>query len=415
MASKINFQDVGAFALLGGICKMAQACAKNSSLYERHRIPIMKTMNLSGAFFHATALYYFSHPQLKNHATFYNLTGIIWTIGGSIVQLGVGEKGRTHPIFSIAHVSIEMIVLGALIASSIGVIVSKEHRSVCLAATFMQTPYWALKFYAEVPHFYERPILRTLKMPAALQEMTEENVLYLNREGLVDRVLDVICADIPNNNLLLAGNPGSGKTTLLAFLSAQIRKGNLPDLEGFRVFETTGPDIIAGARHVGDKEERINEIFTFLKGIKEKTILFIDEIWQLIGTGIGERGTTDIAGILLKKLEDRKVIVVGATTPTEGMVLLRNKAFVDRFQLQSMPPMSQQQRVQIMDAHIQKYQEKGISIPNEYASAIVEMNMKKNASLRKDVEVLGVIAARMKRKGISAEQAAQEREYSFAR
>ena len=252
-------------------------------------------------------------------------------------------------------------------------------------------------------------------MPAALQEMTEENVLYLNREGLVDRVLDVICADIPNNNLLLAGNPGSGKTTLLAFLSAQIRKGNLPDLEGFRVFETTGPDIIAGARHVGDKEERINEIFTFLKGIKEKTILFIDEIWQLIGTGIGELGTTDIAGVLLKKLEDRKVIVIGATTPKEGMLLLRNKAFVDRFQLQSMPPMSQQQRVQIMNAHIQKYQEKGISIPNKYASAIVEMNMKKNASLRKDVEVLGVIAARMKRKGISADQAAQEREYPFAR
>ena len=81
----------------------------------------------------------------------------------------------------------------------------------------------------------------------------------------------------------------------------KIRKGNLPDLERFRVFETTGPDIIAGARHVGDKEERINEIFTFLQGIKEKIILFIDEIWQLTGTGIGERETTDIAGILLKK------------------------------------------------------------------------------------------------------------------
>ena len=107
------------------------------------------------------------------------------------------------------------------------------------------------------------------------------------------------------------------------------------------------------------------------------------------------------------------MIVIGATTPNEGMLLLRNKAFVDRFQFQTMPQLSQQERVQIMNAHIQKYQEKEISIPNECASQVVEMNMKQSASLRKDVEVLGVIAARMKRKGISAEQAAQERERVF--
>ena len=409
---KINFEDVGGFALLGGICKVAQAGLKSSSISDSYRIPAMKTLNLMGTFFHGTALYYFSGPQLESASTFVNLTGIIGGAGSAVIQLGAGEKDKTHPIFPMAHVSVEMIALGGLIASSVGMILSKEHRSLCLAASFVQLPYWALKFHAEVPHFYERPEIKCSKMPSTLQEVVEEDVLYLNRESLIDTILDIICADISNNNLILAGDSGSGKTALVSSLSARIRSGELKDLQGFRVFKTTGPDIIAGAGHVGDKEKRVKEIFRFLKGLEGRSILFIDEIWQLIGTGLGEGGTTDIAGTLLTEIEDKKVVVIGATTPFEGNFLLKNQAFIHRFRLQMMPVMTDAVRIEIMEAHIQKYQKKGISIPTDFARKIVNMN--KGLSLREDIGVLGIIESRMRRKKLSAEDAASKLGYSFS-
>ncbi|QVL58026.1 MAG: ATP-dependent Clp protease ATP-binding subunit [Simkaniaceae bacterium] len=267
-----------------------------------------------------------------------------------------------------------------------------------------------MKFYAEVPHLSERSAVRAPKQPEFIQEMKGTDVIYIGREDLVDNVLDVICADIKNNNVILLGEPGIGKTQMARFLAAQIQKGELTDLQGYRVFASTAKDLIAGAKYVGAKEERIKELFSFLKGVDEEVILFIDEIWQLIGTGIGERGTTDIAGTLLTEIEDQGVVVIGATTPKEGGFLLRNRAFLDRFQIVEVEPMSQAERTEILKAHIRKYQERGISIPDDFAEIISGINLKGGGrSLRKDIDMLGIIVSRMKRKGISAEQAARER------
>lgn len=369
----------------------------------------MKTMSMAGTFFHATAFYYFSRSQLQSESDFYKVTWVLGTTVASLIELGAGQK--EGPIFSIAHVSVEMIALGGLVVSVVGGFFSQEYRGLCLTASFVQMPYWALKFMAEVPHLNKRAVIRAPKIPSTLKEVTKEDVLYLNRADFLDDVINVICADIPNNNVILSGDPGCGKTTLVDYIGAQIKKGELEDLQGMRVFKTTAKDIIAGTRHVGDKEQRVKEMFDFLKGIEENSILFIDEIWQLIGAGRGENTVTDVAGHLLTEIEDEKVVVIGATTPGEERYLSWNPPFLDRFQLKKMPPMSKEERVQVLKAHIQRHNRGSVVIPDDFAEKIIGAE---GGSLRKDIAALGIIASWMRRKGITAQEAAQKEGYNLA-
>lgn len=411
MIAKVNFEDVGGFAFLGGLCKVGEASVKRSSIPDKVREPLMRVLRVSGTLFHGTALYYFMGPQCRGKkAALCNLTGVIVTIGSIVIQFiaEINSANKQHLAVIGSHISLEMVALASLIASSIGVVFSEKHRSVCVTANLVQVPYWAMKFYAEMPHYYERPVVRDPKVPPYLREEKDENVIYLGREREIEDVLDVICADIDNNNVILVGNPGNGKTQMFRYLSAKTRKGELTDLQGSRFFSTTAKDIIAGARYVGAKEERVKEIFRFLRGINERAILFIDEIWQLIGTGIGEGGTTDIAGTLLTEIEGKGVIIIGATTLREGEYLGRNQAFLDRFQLIGLSPLSRDQRIEILQAHIKKYQENGVDIPLDFAQQYVGGDGQ-GGSLRKDIRNLGVLASRMKRKGISACEAASQK------
>lgn len=48
--------------------------------------------------------------------------------------------------------------------------------------------------------------------------------------------------------------------------------------------------------------------------ISKNVILVVDEIWQLVGTGIGIGGTADLAGDFLTEIEGGNLSVMGATT-----------------------------------------------------------------------------------------------------
>lgn len=113
-------------------------------------------------------------------------------------------------------------------------------------------------------------------------------------------------------------------------------------------------------------------------------------------------------------LVDETELLIGATTPKEGTHLLRNRAFLDRFQLIAVPSMTSEERIEILKAHIKKYQENGMTIPDDLAGIIVSLNRENSeGSLRKDINRLGIIVSRMKRKGISAEDAAREKGFMF--
>lgn len=132
----------------------------------------------------------------------------------------------------------------------------------------------------------------------------------------------------PDKSAVLIGKPGVGKTATVEGLAYRIQKGLVPDiLKDYQVIKLNtaallGVDPITG-------ESKVQTLIDELKD-KSKLILFIDEIHTLMGTK-GE--ALDFANMFKPALDRGDIKVIGATTTEEyERYILRDKAFVRRFQ-----------------------------------------------------------------------------------
>ena len=132
----------------------------------------------------------------------------------------------------------------------------------------------------------------------------------------------------PDKSAVLTGKPGVGKTATVEGLAYRIQKDAVPDvLKGYQVIKINtaallGVDPITGESKVQNLIEELKE--------RTKLILFIDEIHTLMGSK-GE--ALDFANMFKPALDRGDIKVIGATTTEEyERYILRDKAFVRRFQ-----------------------------------------------------------------------------------
>ena len=132
----------------------------------------------------------------------------------------------------------------------------------------------------------------------------------------------------PDKSAVLTGKPGVGKTACVEGLAYRIQKGMVPDvLKDFQVIKVNTSALLGVDPVTG--EAKINNLIDELKS-KTKLILFIDEIHTLMGTK-GE--ALDFANMFKPALDRGDIKVIGATTTEEyERYILRDKAFVRRFQ-----------------------------------------------------------------------------------
>ena len=154
----------------------------------------------------------------------------------------------------------------------------------------------------------------------------------IGREAELDRTIQVLCRKDKNNPLHI-GEPGVGKTSIVYGLAQRIQDGNVPDtLQGARIYQLDMGSLIAGTQYRGDFEKRLK---TVMKGIaaEKGSILYIDEIHNIVGAGqIGE-GSMDASNLLKPYLEGGQVRFIGATTYEEyNRYIMRNKGLMRRFQ-----------------------------------------------------------------------------------
>ena len=154
----------------------------------------------------------------------------------------------------------------------------------------------------------------------------------IGREEELDRTVQVLCRRDKNNPLHI-GEPGVGKTSIVYGLAQRIEDGNVPEtLLGARIYQLDMGSLIAGTQYRGDFEKRLK---TVMKGISSEhgSILYIDEIHNIVGAGqIGE-GSMDASNLLKPYLEGGKVRFIGATTYEEyNRYIMRNKGLMRRFQ-----------------------------------------------------------------------------------
>lgn len=132
----------------------------------------------------------------------------------------------------------------------------------------------------------------------------------------------------PEKSAILVGKPGIGKTAIIEGLGYQIQNKNVPDaLLGYSIYKLNTASLIGVMP--GTNEPKIQILLNEIKD-KKKLILFIDEIHTLMGTG---DESLDFANIFKPGLDRGSIKIVGATTSDEyDRYILRDKAFVRRFQ-----------------------------------------------------------------------------------
>jgi ATP-dependent Clp protease ATP-binding subunit ClpC len=167
-----------------------------------------------------------------------------------------------------------------------------------------------------------------------LTEMAESGTLdpVIGRETELDLLIQVLLRRRKNNPLLL-GEPGVGKTALVDALAQRIVDREVPKaLIGKRILTLDLSLVVAGTMYRGQFEERLKSI---IQDVIEDgdTILFIDEVHTLSGTGSAEGGF-DAANILKPALARGELSVIGATTYEDYRKhILKDKALDRRFQV----------------------------------------------------------------------------------
>ena len=132
----------------------------------------------------------------------------------------------------------------------------------------------------------------------------------------------------PEKSAILIGKPGVGKTAIVEGFAYRIQIGNVPDaLKTYQVIKVNTSALLGMDPDTG--ESKIQILLDELKNY-HNLILFIDEIHTLMGTK-GE--ALDFANMFKPGLDRGDIKVIGATTTEEyEQYILRDKAFVRRFQ-----------------------------------------------------------------------------------
>ena len=158
----------------------------------------------------------------------------------------------------------------------------------------------------------------------------------------------------PDKSAVLIGKPGVGKTATVEGLAWRIQKNMVPDvLKGYQVIKINTSSILGVDPVTG--EAKVNNLIEELKN-KSKLILFIDEIHTLMGSK-GE--ALDFANMFKPALDRGDIKVIGATTTEEyERYILRDKAFVRRFQKVEIFEPTREENIEILMGTLPKIEKR---------------------------------------------------------
>ena len=158
----------------------------------------------------------------------------------------------------------------------------------------------------------------------------------------------------PEKSVILVGKPGVGKTATVEGLAYRIQHDAVPNvLKGYQVIKISTSALLGQDPTTGEAKVQI-----LIDELKEKTklILFIDEIHTLMG----DKGEAlDFANMFKPALDRGDIKVIGATTNDEyERYILRDKAFVRRFQKVEIMEPTREENIQILLGTLPKIEKK---------------------------------------------------------
>lgn len=189
------------------------------------------------------------------------------------------------------------------------------------------------------------------------------------REEEIKRAMVILLT--PEKSALLVGKPGIGKTAIVEGIAYLIQKGVAPNaLKDYRIIKINSTALM-GTMIVDNREVLVATLLVEELKKTEKTIVFIDEIHMLIGNK--SESPVDLANILKAGLDRGDIKVIGATTSIEyETYILRDRAFLRRFEKIDILEPSQETTVKILMGSIPKL-EKQTGIKIKYNPYVTEL------------------------------------------
>ena len=183
-----------------------------------------------------------------------------------------------------------------------------------------------------------------------LVEMARERKLdpVIGREGEIEQLINVLSRR-KKNNPLIVGEAGVGKTVLVEGLAQRIADGKVPpSLRDMKIVLLDVASIMAGSKMRGDVEEKVMSIIQdVISG--NNTILFIDEIHNIISPGGLPGSSSDIGSVLKPALLQDEFRCIGATTTEDySSTFESDNALARRFQPIFLKEMSQKDTIEIL-------------------------------------------------------------------
>lgn len=132
-------------------------------------------------------------------------------------------------------------------------------------------------------------------------------------------------------NVILIGEPGVGKTALVEKLAIAINEGKVPPIiADYRIIQLSLSSALAGTKYRGEFEEKMENVLSAVSKSKN-TVLFIDEIHNIVGAGASSESTLDASNILKPYLARGSIKLIGATTNEEYERIKEDGALARRF------------------------------------------------------------------------------------
>jgi ATP-dependent Clp protease ATP-binding subunit ClpC len=178
----------------------------------------------------------------------------------------------------------------------------------------------------------------------------------VGREMQIRRLVTILNRRTKNNPVLI-GEPGVGKTAIVEGVAARIVTDNVPDaLSDKRIVMLDLAAMIAGTKYRGEFEDRLKKVMKELEN-DDRTIVFIDEVHQLVGAGSAE-GSMDAGNILKPALARGKIQMIGATTTNEyNKHIEKDAALERRLQPIIVPETTEQETLAILRGLKKHYEE----------------------------------------------------------
>ena len=188
------------------------------------------------------------------------------------------------------------------------------------------------------------------------------------RDDEINKMILILLS--PEKSVVLTGKAGIGKTSIVEGLNYKKKRKNVPNaLLNCNIYKINTSSLLGSIQKEGIEEAKLQVLINEIEG-KKDIILFIDEIHTLVTAS--RNGSVDFLNMLKPGLDRGDIKIIGATTTKEyEEYLLKDKAFLRRFERIDIAEPDMDTTVKILTGSIKKI-EKSTNVRWPYSSFVLE-------------------------------------------